>query len=653
MGETALLSYAVLKGLIEERRAYENSRFDYFDAFVPFVVEAVRVSSDSVVSVPGLHRELRERFGLSLPQHVVQQLLKRARRSGYLGLSHNIYHVKRDKVSRFEFPSVRDQALLRYRELATALRTFCEVRHGVVWSEDEAESALQGFVQTRQLSILNALSDRPEPTEESTDQTVYLVGAFLQSLLETNARELEFLETVLQGVMLCTAVYFPNIANSTSDFEDTRVYCDTTFLLYALGYAGEAIQGPCIELLSLLNEAGAELACFEHTVEEMSGVLQDCAYQLAGTVGPIMREPSFVQHCLRSRKTALDMEMATAQLPDEIKGLGISISPLPPYDDHRHLIDEAGLTDYVKTRMAYGNLRALQRDVDSLSAIVRLRKGKESRNVEDCHALFLTSNAPLARAAAGFLATKGQSRGVPVCLTDQSLTSLVWLKRPSSAPDLPRKWLIADCFAAVNPDHRLLTRYQQEIAKCQQSGAISNEQYHLLRYSASAPSVLMESSLGKEEAITQATIPQLVSMLEERIREDARRETEAKQEALASQLCEAREELAASRRLEQARRASIHNRATKRSARAFLVVKVITLLLLLAAAITGWIGSLPQWIPTWVKWAASGLSLVAVLMEVLDRWATDLKLLRWLEGLQLGYGQWLERRYLGREGLGE
>jgi hypothetical protein len=84
-----------------------------------------------------------------------------------------------------------------------------------------------------------------------------------------------------------------------------------------------------------------------------------------------------------------------------------------------------------------------------------------------------------------------------------------------------------------------------------------------------------------------------------------------------------------------------------------LVVKVITLLLLLAAAITGWIGSLPQWIPTWVKWAASGLSLVAVLMEVLDRWATDLKLLRWLEGLQLGYGQWLERRYLGREGLGE
>ena len=49
-----------------------------------------------------------------------------------------------------------------------------------------------------------------------------------------------------------------------------------------------------------------------------------------------------------------------------------------------------------KKTIPYSKEKALLRDVDSLSAVIRLRQGKQYYRYEECRALFVTTNSLLA-----------------------------------------------------------------------------------------------------------------------------------------------------------------------------------------------------------------------------------------------------------------
>jgi hypothetical protein len=104
--------------------------------------------------------------------------------------------------------------------------------------------------------------------------------------------------------------------------------------------------------------------------------------------------------------------------------------------------------------------------------------------------------------------------------TDYVLTNLLWLKRPTAAPDLPRKRIIADCYAATRPTERLWRLYIQEIDKLRQRDGVTPDEYYMLRDSMTAESALMEATMGQEEGFTQGTVPEIL----ERVRSDNRSE---------------------------------------------------------------------------------------------------------------------------------
>jgi hypothetical protein len=59
------------------------------------------------------------------------------------------------------------------------------------------------------------------------------------------------------------------------------------------------------------------------------------------------------------------------------------------------------------------------------------------------------------RAARRFFAAGYDGFTWPLAVLDHDLATLAWLKRPLQAPDLPRKQIIADCYAALRPEGRL------------------------------------------------------------------------------------------------------------------------------------------------------------------------------------------------------
>jgi hypothetical protein len=149
-----------------------------------------------------------------------------------------------------------------------------------------------------------------------------------------------------------------------------------------------------------------------------------------------------------------------------------------------------------------------------------LRNGQEYFFVEDCRAVFITTNTNLVKVVAEYFFQNNNRSAILPCLTDLAITNMLWLKNPTKAPDLPRKRVIADCFATTQPSYDLWDRYLTEIKKLEQDDKITEDDYYLLRYSLDAKSSLMDLTLGQEEAFTQGTVSEILEHVQAKIRAD-------------------------------------------------------------------------------------------------------------------------------------
>jgi hypothetical protein len=215
-----------------------------------------------------------------------------------------------------------------------------------------------------------------------------------------------------------------------------------------LGYAGKEIAQPALELLGLVRELGARLACFDHTVTELQGVLGGIANGLRNPRRRAALTLSRVEeHFVREGLGPSDIEVFLNTVERDLRTLGINVRPTPRYEEHLG-VDEPALEDLLQAEVGYQNQNARRHDLDALTAIWRLRHGQAQRRLETCRAIFVTTNAPLVRAARRFFAAGYDGFTWPLAVLDHDLATVAWLKRPLQAPDLPRKQIIADCYAA-------------------------------------------------------------------------------------------------------------------------------------------------------------------------------------------------------------
>lgn len=506
---------------------------DYLENFIPFILQCIKDQPDDVISVPYLQSSLKQRFGFSIPQNVIAPLLRRASRAKYLRRENHVYYRNAPNLDSLPYEALQVQVISQYDKLIELLVSYCKERFKRVLSNDEAEQALLAYIDENQIEIVgirytNSIMPR---TDYPSQEAKYLVGSFVHHLLETKSSFFDFLETVVRGNMLANAIFLPDISQSSTKFRETTVYFDTSFLLFALGHAGDTLQAPCLELISLLKKVDAKLSCFNHTIDECRGILDACALKLASGQLKDIRGPS-LPYFLVKHYTKTDVLVFSENVQRDIEALGIIIVQKPDYKDFQYVNDEAELEgvlnqpdpNTMKWRAgldAYSNPLALKRDVDSISAIMRLRRGIVSYHYEDCGAIFITTNHRLNRIARGVFYKETQSEVIPPCQTDQAFTNIIWLKQPNNAPELPRKRVIADCYSAIQPSERLFRVYFNEIERLKERGSVTEEEYYTLRYTLEARNALMELTLGVEDAFTEGTIGEILEFVKENMLREA------------------------------------------------------------------------------------------------------------------------------------
>jgi hypothetical protein len=519
MPATTVLGFAILKANWELRRK------DYLDNFVPIVAECIRLSNSDIVAMEDLSRSLDERFGLRIPRNTVETLLRRLSSAGYIKSRHQVYYRNHQQLNTLNFERLQREFLEVYERVVERIHQFANGNHQVSWSMQDAEQALLAYLKKYQFHALSTGTilegaEYREVANGASRSTYYIIGDFIREQLEQESTLLDFFDTVSKGHMLSQAIFLYDTGQEQRRFTSTEVYIDSPLLIFALGYAGESRKTPVREMLQLASRAGARLCCFRHSLEEIRGILNSCAERIGKNLSRNGLSLS-TEYFLEQGKTETDILLLINTLESDLRQIGVAIVDKPSYSEHSYVVDERKFEQVLQDEVRYSNQRALERDIDSIAATYRLRRGQSYHFAEDCRAIFVTANTSLAKATRRFFHEELNDNSVPLCYTDYVFTTLLWLKCPNEAPDISQKRLIAACFAATQPDDTLWNKYVQEVSKLEGEKQITSANYYLLRNSIYAKSELMRVTKGEEEAFTQGTIPEILQYVESQIRAEA------------------------------------------------------------------------------------------------------------------------------------
>jgi hypothetical protein len=528
MNTSVLVSFAIIKS------NYDLDK-DYLDNFVPFVAECIRVSGEDVINLKDVQDSMKILFGLNLPQNIIKILLKKLHKKRLLRIINGIYYPNSNLISQLNFRDVQGNVLRYHELLINDLISFCSTSYEINWSNEQAEEALISFINANHLIVKDPeryvnIIVNSDDSKEFKRSNKFIIASFIQYLYKRGSSGKEYLETIIKGNMLANSIYLPFHKGPSRNFDKTEIFFDTRFLIHALGYAGEARQAPCIELLELLYENGAELRCFDHTFDEILGILNACSHRIkTGHLKGYHGES--LQYFIEKDYSAADIEIFMIDLKKNLENIGIFVTKKPEYI-YEYNIDEDDLAHIIDTIIDYRTESPFIRDVDSISAIIRYRQGKEYYYIEDCPSIFITTNTRLFKASCKFYYKTASQGSIAPSLTDYTLTNILWLKQPNRAPDLPIKRIIADSYAAIQPSDSLFNKYLLQIDRLQESGEIDPNDAHLAMYSLHCKQALMNKTLGEEDALTEGTVREILDYVHCKIKEDLEKEIKQKDEEI-------------------------------------------------------------------------------------------------------------------------
>jgi len=585
MKSSVLASYAILRVNWEQ-----PERKDYLDNFVLIVAEAIRHLPEDIIALSDLQSQIRNRFGLEIPQNTINSLLKRVKKHGYIYVKKGVYSRDKKRLGKLNFKQIQQRVIQSHEALIEGIAEFVLENYATNWTSKYAERALEEYLQENQIKLLNDLienkQDRTSISQTTKPTPQYLIAKYIEYLQVSQSSKLDFLETVVKGNMLANSIFLTEPSTYQRKFKNTTVFIDTPLVIFALGYAGEPRKWPVTELISLLKNYGDQLKIFRHSLDEIVGILSACAEVIRRRQFKDSYGPS-IEYFIESGFTETDVMMFVENLESDLSGLGITVVDKPPYDEYESVINEEAFCEYLQERLSYSTKRPLERDKDSIAAILRLRRGQTYISIEECQAIFVTSNSNLAYSARDYPDFNFQVGTAPLVVTDYELTNLVWLKDPSLSPNLPRRRLIADSYASIQPSDTLWAKYLRTIEHLEENGKISSDQYFVLRHSIQAKSELMEKTRGDERIFTEGTVEEILKSVEERLRADdiakLNAEARARQEALQKYEREREARIRfeeAAKRKEQERIEKIRQRAAKTAKYITIAITILLSLLL-------------------------------------------------------------------------
>lgn len=489
---TALIGYAIL------RANYNAQAPNYLDNFAPFVLSAIANSSTQVVERNAVSGVIRELFGLNIPTLVVPRLLRRTNRQGLTEpVGNDAIRLTAEAAS--DLPDLNAE-VARYRgrqtELVTQLSAFIESNfpeHLDLTTRDLG-AHLAEFFDKNAVPLLGASLNASQPVHDDSAGLGFVVAAFVDHLYKTDQARFAYVVEAAKGAMLASVLELDTSSMNESLAQLTLVL-DSPVVMDALGYHGAVPEAAMRHVLQMATSQGATLAVFRHSISELDGILE--AIENALRRGGASRSTGRgYLHFAETGASPVDIALLRERLEDSLTDLGVEVLEQPG-GYYEYGLDESKLEDMIQSRVRYLQDAARVNDVRSLSAVHRMRKGNQSRTVERSNAVLVSSNLNLVRGARDF----NGGPTFPLAVTAEAIASILWVRSPALADDVPREVVLASAYAGMQPSPILWKKYVDEIERLEKAGTVSPDDAVILRATSVGRDAFMTETLGDEGAL--------------------------------------------------------------------------------------------------------------------------------------------------------
>ena len=455
---------------------WEHSKKDYLDIIAPFVIySAYHEVKDETgyIDVPELTKYINDEFRLHLVDTVTICILNRnkdyfEKKGKPVG-----YFIIDRKYNLQEFEEKRIQSRQKFEYFIEQMKKFLIDKTGREFENKKLEEKLTNFISTNFFDLLN-LDNKVINYRDNE------LALFLDYILDNDKILKNILMDIVKGQMIYEALYAQQVdkADIKQKFNNLYVYLDTTFIFYMLGYGGQRYKEYISQIIELLRGLGANLRCFKHTVEEVRGILEKCESAMRhGNEKSLMNLDWF----LESGMQASDVMILISSLEVNISKY-LKIVDTPDYSEPMKNIDWVQFSQYLEEKINYRKEKALQNDVESIAAIFRLRTNKNARTLENCGAIFVTTNQRLVRTVKDYQKTHDDMKGFYPCISEYEISNIAWLKTPSKQDKFVNNSLKFSASVLKEPSPAFWRRFAETVDKFQSEGAITLENAAELKY---------------------------------------------------------------------------------------------------------------------------------------------------------------------------
>lgn len=526
MTKKLLYTYAMAKTLYEKGR-------DYIDSFWPFVLK-VLPENKNPINLGNIQKNIKERFGLEVPEHSLKVIITRAKRKKFVAQERKNYKVTNRGLEYLDQLEPESEVNRRINELLKDIKSYLDEEIKI--SLDEIYKIILSFVKENIYLLVEFFDYKSSgvqlgPSKKKFSKYENMLIRYFEVADKQKPDLYKTLQDIVYGSVISTVTGTDNIAEINKKFKCTQVFLDSNFIFSILDLHSPEFNKPAKELFQLLKLYKFEIKVLDFTIEEMVRVLMNYLKEHHMYVAGI-RVDSIYSRLKSLGWSTEDLKEFIQKIDVKVLDLGITIEPTTVEVKNYTPQKEEYLKAILRCK-PFQNEQGRNHDIAAIEQIEKIR-GSAIRQIESSKALFLTSDIRLSNC--NFL-KMGHKEKATVCevLPDRLLTNILWLKNPSITKDIPLKSIIAVHSRDMFIDKRVWRKFYENVAKLKENGRVNDKDLAMLFYNHYIEEVLSIFDESDVDKVTPELILEEIAKMSKTIDKDIQKKLREQKEIFESE----------------------------------------------------------------------------------------------------------------------
>jgi hypothetical protein len=506
--------------LLSSSKDKDNKNF--IDYYIPLFSKLIVEQELSEFNRDKMRDLLDSEYGINIPLGAVEGILKHMREKKLLNGTGQLYISDYSKLAK-QFNTEDHSALsLAFDNMVQGVIEYAKSNFDITMSPGEVEEAIIAFMQEYDLSILYYYKNEGVLEKiQKSKKVKYIIASYIAEIYKNNPGKFLIFKKINTGYTISSLLVVDNLSSFVGSLKNVEVYLDAPIIFSLLGINGASNYEMVKQLVEILQKNGASIRIFITNYNEVITAIQVAIDLLRSGHFDLSISTRIIKTAIRENISAQMLQDKLHTLDPLLKKYSIIIEDNLTLleSELKYQIDEGLLFQMFEKELKGKEIitlpeqrkKQIERDVESIAGIFKIRKNNMAISFKKCKAIFLTNNNVNARVSRWFEEQYWEYKSqIPVCVTDIFLSTILWANYPESTENLNIKRLICECSSLMTLDNALLNKLYNDVATMEKENIITKEEANIFRASHLTAALLEKKTFNDPEEYTDKTAAEIL-----------------------------------------------------------------------------------------------------------------------------------------------